>query len=522
VNGTWTGQLNIEIGRRLRCAGLFVAMSAAAMAGSAGPGWAQAGPVADGFSELAAKLLPAVVNVSTSQTIKSEPKAKSDTPQFTPGSPFEEFFKDFLDHHGKGHGDAESDRGPSHKAVSLGSGFIIDTAGLVVTNNHVIEGADEITVILQDDTNIKAELVGADPKTDLALLRIKTEHPLAAVRFGDSDAMRVGDWVVAVGNPYGLGGTVTAGIVSARSREINNNDNIYDDFIQTDAAINRGNSGGPLFNLDGDVIGINSAIFSPSGGSIGIGFAIPSDLASNIVGQLKTSGKIRRGWLGARIETVNGDVAEGLGLDKPKGVLIADLFDKSPAQQAGLQPGDVLLAIDGREVTDARRLERMVADEPVDQAIKVKVWRKRQEKLIEVKVGLLEESESTQTASLGKPEKGAQSSVKALGLVLAPATPELREKYQLGESANVVITDVTKGSPAGERDLKPGDVVVEVAEQEVRSPEDIVKRVDEAKKAGRKSVLLLVDRGGDLRFVGLRLEPGQPAPGGSESHPAPG
>ncbi len=492
-----------SFGRRPWFAGSLVAVSMLAL-----PARAQSHPAPDGFADLAARLLPAVVNVSTSQTIKPEAKAKPEAPQFTPGSPFEEFFKDFLERQGRG--EAQPEKSQPHKAVSLGSGFIIDTAGLVVTNNHVIADADEITVILQDDTSIKAELVGRDVKTDLALLRIKTDHPLVAVGFGDSEKERVGDWVLAVGNPYGLGGTVTAGIVSARSREINNNESIYDDFIQTDAAINRGNSGGPLFNMDGEVIGINTAIFSPSGGSIGIGFAIPSTLASNIIGQIKDYGHIRRGWLGARIESVNDDIAEGLGLDKSKGVLVAGLVDKSPAQQAGLQPGDVLLAIDGRDVSDARWFERMVSDEPIDRQIKVKIWRKRQEKLIEVKVGELDESDQTQVASIAKPDQKTPppAQTKALGLLLAEATPELREKYQLADSAAVVVTDVTKGSPAGDRDLKPGDVIVEIAEQEVKSPGDIPKRVEEARKAGRKSVLLLVDRGGDLRFVAIRIDQG--------------
>ena len=491
--------------------GLFVAVSMIAV-----PAWAQSGTVPEpgSFGELAAKLLPAVVNISTSQTVKTEAKAKPkpDAPQFTPGSPFEEFFKDFMERQGHGDGDDAPEKGPAHKSVSLGSGFVIDTAGLVVTNNHVIDGADEITVILQDDTNIKAELVGRDTKTDLALLRIKTTHALTAVKFGDSDKERVGDWVLAVGNPFGLGGTVTAGIVSARSREINNNDSIYDDFIQTDAPINRGNSGGPLFDMAGEVIGINTAIFSPSGGSIGIGFAIPSDLASNIIGQINTYGHVRRGWLGAKIETVNDDMAQALGVEKSKGVLIAGLFDKGPAEKAGLQPGDVLINVEGKPVTDARHLERMVADQPIDQPVKMTVWRKHQEKVIEVKIGQLDETEETktQTASIAKPDqKGPPpSQIKALGLVLSEATPALREKFQLGDSASVVITDVSKGSPASDRDLKPGDVVVEIAQQEAKSPDDILHRIDEAKKAGRKSILLLVDRGGDLRFVALRIDQG--------------
>jgi serine protease Do len=494
-------------GRRLRCVGTIVILSALAVSAPVLNPPAAAHPAPDGFADLAERLLPAVVNVSTSQTIKPDAKPKPEAP--AEGTPFEEFFKQFMER--QNHSQAQPERSTPHKAVSLGSGFIIDTSGLVVTNNHVIDGADEITVILQDDTNLKAEVVGRDTKVDLALLKVKTDHPLVAVSFGDSDKSRVGEWVMAVGNPYGLGGTVTAGIVSARAREINNNEGIYDDFIQTDAAINRGNSGGPLFNMDGEVIGINTAIFSPSGGSIGIGFAIPSQLASNIIGQIRAFGHTRRGWLGARIESVNDDIAEAFGLEKPKGVVVAGLIEQGPAQKAGLQAGDVLLAIDGRDVPDARHFERMVADEPIDRQIKVTIWRKHQQKLIDVKVGELDEGDhATQTASLAKPDQKTPppSQTKALGLLFAEATPELREKYQLGDSATVVITDVTKGSAAEDRDLKAGDVVVEVAEQEVKSPDDITKRIDEARKAGRKSILLLVDRAGDLRFVALRIDQG--------------
>lgn len=475
------------------------------------PAGAQSRPGPDGFADLAARLLPAVVNVSTSQTIKPDPKNRPDLPQFPPGSPFEEFFKNFLDRQGRGQPQADRPQPQARKATSLGSGFIIDPSGLVVTNNHVIADADEITVLLQDDTSLKAQVVGRDLKTDLALLRVKADHPLIAVPFGDSDRERVGDWVLAVGNPYGLGGTVTAGIISAHSREINNNNGPYDDFLQTDAAINRGNSGGPLFNMQGEVIGINTAIFSPSGGSIGIGFAIPSGLARNIVAQLREFGHTRRGWLGLRMQSVNEDIAESLGLDKPKGALIADVTDKGPAQQAGIQAGDVLLSIDGRDVPDMRHLQRVIADEPVDKQVKVGIWRKHQEKMIDVKVGELDEKELEQTASLSKPDQKqgpAPAQTKALGLVVAEATPELREKYQLGEAATVVVTEVAKGSPAGEKDVKPGDVIVEVAQEEVKHPSDITRKVDEAKKAGRKSVLMLVDRAGELRFIAVRIDQG--------------
>jgi serine protease Do len=492
VNETSNGAQGF--GRWLRRAGFVAVVSVVTL-----PVPAQSQSQPPGFADLAARLLPAVVNISTTQNVKAEAKPNAEA---SPGSPSEDFFKNFLQR--QGHGE------PAHKAMALGSGFIIDPAGLVVTNNHVIADADEITVILQDDTKLKAELVGRDIKTDLALLRVKTEHKLSAVKFGDSEQERVGDWVLAVGNPFGLGGTVTSGIVSARAREISNNDGIYDDFLQTDAPINRGNSGGPLFNLAGEVIGINTAIFSPSGGSIGIGFAIPSTLARNIVAQLKEYGHTRRGWFGARIQSVDDDVALGLGLDKPKGVLVAGLIDKAPAQQAGIQPGDVLLAIDGRDVSDARRFERMIADEPVDQRIKLKVWRRRQEKLIEVKVGELVEKDPVQTASIAKTDQKAAppAQIKALGLLVAEATPQIREKFQLSESAAVIVTNVTKGGPAGDRDIKPGDAIVEAGEQEVKRLDDLTKRVEEAKKAGRKSMLLLVDRGGELHFVAIRLDQG--------------
>jgi len=464
-----------------------------------------------GLGALANRLLPAVVNVSTSQTIKPDPKhhPEQDQPQVPPGSPFEEFFKDFMNRQGQGgdQGDDQADK--PRKAQSLGSGFVIDPSGLVVTNNHVIDGADEITVILQDDTNLKAELVGRDVTTDLALLRVKPDHPLPSVPWGDSDKAKVGDWVMAIGNPFGLGGTVTSGIISARARAINDN-GPYDEFLQTDASINRGNSGGPLFNTAGQVIGINSAIFSPSGGSIGIGFAIPSDLAKNVIAQLQATGKARRGWIGARIQTVNTDVATALGLDAPKGALVGGFLDKSPAKEAGILPGDVLLQFDGRDVTNTRRLSRLVADAPVDKSVPVKLWRKGETKTVMVKVVQAEDNPE-QTASLGDSNSGVSPStplVKALGLSITEATPDLKDKFQLDESANVVVVEVAKGSPAADKDLHPGDVILEVAQEEVKSAQDVAHKIDEAKKAGRKSILLLVEHAGDLRFVALRIDQG--------------
>ena len=480
---------------------LALVMVAALFLG-AGPAVAKAGP--EGFSELAGRLLPAVVNISTTQTLKAD-RQRPEVPQFPPGSPFEEFFKDFLD---KNLPRGQRPDAQPRRATSLGSGFIIDPSGLVVTNNHVIADADEITVILHDDTSLKAEVVGKDLKTDLALLRVKSAKPLPAVQFGDSDKMKVGDWVLAIGNPFGLGGTVTAGIVSARARDIQQGP--YDDFIQTDASINRGNSGGPMFNMNGEVVGINTAIYSPSGGSIGIGFAIPSSLAKPVMEQLKEYGKTRRGWLGVRIQGVSDEIAESLGLDKARGALVASVSDKGPAQVAGIQPGDIVLTFDGKDVTDMKRLPRIVAETPIDKTVKVTVWRKRQESTVDVKVGELDESEKVASASSdqGAPAP-AGTTVKALGLTLSKVTPELKQKFSLAEDADgVVVVDVAGDSPAAEKGLRPGDIIVEAAQQEVKDASQVTAKIDEAKKKGRKSILLLIDRAGDLRFVALRIDQG--------------
>ena len=464
--------------------------------------WAK--PAPDSFADLAQKLLPAVVNISTTQTIKAPGKGPvgPEVPNFPPGSPFEEFFKDFLN---RNHGQNTPEALP-RRATSLGSGFIVDPSGLVVTNNHVIADADEITVTLQDNTNFKAKVVGRDTKIDVALLKVESAKPLPAVKFGDSDQTRIGDWVLAIGNPFGLGGTVTAGILSARSREIDAGP--YDDFLQTDAAINRGNSGGPMFNMAGEVIGINTAIYSPSGGSIGIGFALPSNLAGPVVDQLREYGRPRRGWLGVNIQSVNDEIAESLGLDKPKGALIASVKEGGPAQVAGIQPGDVVLDFDGKSVDDMRHLPRIVAETAIDKAVKVTVWRKRKELSLDVKVGELKE-EQQQAALPDKPEKPAvpEGTVQVLGLSLANLTPDLRERFGLSEdTAGVVVTEVAANSQASDKGVRAGDVIVEAAQEDVKNAGQISSLIDEAKKAGRKSVLLLVDRQGDLRFVALKLD----------------
>jgi serine protease Do len=469
-------------------------------------------PAPDSFADLAEKLLPSVVNISTTQTMKSDrgrEHAGPEIPQFPPGSPFEEFFRDFFDHGMPKSGRPEAQ---PRKATSLGSGFIIDPAGYVVTNNHVIADADEITVILHDDTNLKAEVVGRDTKTDLALLKVKTDKPLDAVTWGDSDAARVGDWVLAIGNPFGLGGSVTAGILSARQRDIQSGP--YDDFLQTDASINRGNSGGPMFNMDGQVIGINTAIFSPTGGSIGIGFAIPSSIAKAVVAELQSEvdHTVHRGWLGVRIQAVTDEIAESLGLDKAHGALIASVSENGPAQAAGIQAGDVVVSFDGRPVGDMKRLPRLVAETPVDKTVPVTVWRKHGETTVQVKIGRLEESDQQQASTQEPPKTGGKDQpgiIKTLGLTLSSITPELKEKYSLADdSKGVVVVEVAKDSPAAAKGVRPGDMIMEAAQEEVSNPGEISTRIDEAKKTGRKSILLLVERQGDLRFVALRLDQG--------------
>jgi serine protease Do len=472
---------------------------------------AVARPAPDGFADLAEKLVPSVVNISTTQTVKSDKQGERSSPgrpQFPPGSPFEEFFKDFFDR--DRNGQRERPEGRSRKATSLGSGFIIDPAGYVVTNNHVIADADEINVILHDNTNLKAEVVGRDSKTDVAVLKVKTDKPLTAAAWGDSDKARVGDWVLAIGNPFGLGGSVTAGIVSARQRDINSGP--YDDFLQTDASINRGNSGGPMFNSEGQVIGINTAIYSPSGGSIGIGFAIPSNLAKEVANELITAPDhiVRRGWLGVRIQAVTDEIAESLGLDKARGALVASVNDNGPAQNAGIQPGDVILSFDGKQVNDMRHLPRLVAETTVGKTVPVTVWRKRQNETVQVAVGRLDETEqvATKESPKSKTPKSDSPTVTTLGLTLSNITPDLKDKFSLKDDKGVVVVSVGNDSTAADKGLRPGDVIMEASQEEIKSAGQVVGKIDEAKRAGRKSILLLVERQGDLRFIALRLDQG--------------
>jgi serine protease Do len=466
----------------------------------------------DSFADLAAKLLPAVVNVSSTQSVGAKnnaqggPQAGPEVPMFPPGSPFEQFFKDFLNRNKPGQRGDATPR-PEHKAQSLGSGFIIDATGYVVTNNHVIDGADEISVILQDNTSLKAELIGRDETGDIALLKVKADKPLPTVEFGDSNGMRVGDWVLAIGNPFGLGGTVTAGIVSARSRDIRQGP--YDDFIQTDAAINRGNSGGPLFNMDGKVIGINTAIFSPSGGSIGIGFSIPSNMAKTIVMQLKDFGHPRRGWLGVRIQQVTPELADSVGLKDTSGAMVAGVTDAGPAEKAKIKGGDIILKFDGQEVKDMHALPRIVAETDVGKHVQVVLWRDGKE--VSVDAVLDEKPSEEKLASVDAGKKGPDPASTArdlsgLGMKVAPLTQELKDRFQIGaDQKGVVITDVTQGGVAAERGLKPGDVIVEVQQAEVASPDDVIKKVEAQRSQDRKSVLMLIQGQDGVRYVPLPL-----------------
>lgn len=399
---------------------------------------------------------------------------------------------------------------PSLPAASLGSGFVIDAEnGYIVTNNHVIEDAEEVRVTFHDDTTIDAEIIGRDEKTDLAILKIDTEMTLTEVSFGDSDVIRVGDWIVAIGNPFGLGGTVTAGIISAQQRNINSGP--YDDFIQTDASINRGNSGGPMFDVEGNVIGVNTAIFSPSGGSVGIGFAVPSNLAKPVIKQLIKFGHTRRGWLGVRIQKVTDDIADSLGLDKAKGALIASTTDTGPAEKAGLEPGDVILEFNGKPVKTMRGLPRIVAETAIDEKVKVKYWREGKEKTTSVTIGELEKAEETGLISSssssedskdGDEDKG--TSIDSLGLTLSKLTREERKVYNIDDDVEgVIIIKVEEGSAAFQKGIIAGDVIVEINQQSVSKPKNAADIVKKAKKAGRNSVLLLINRDGDSHFDAL-------------------
>ncbi|NPD65637.1 DegQ family serine endoprotease [Lichenicola cladoniae] len=536
---------------RLLASGLSLSLIAAPALSVLAPQAALARGAPDSFADLAARLLPSVVNISSTETVTDDSQdddddptdqgapgagpgdkdpspqtpgqqapglktpggkggGKSDgpTPAFPPGSPFEKFFHDFMNKHGGGKGGAVpgGPATPGRKMQSLGSGFIIDGSGLVVTNNHVIKGADTITVTLQDNTVLKAKLLGHDDKTDLALLKVDAGHPLPAVVFGDSDKSRVGDWVLAIGNPFGLSGTVTAGIVSSRGRSLDSGP--YDDFIQTDAPINRGNSGGPLFDMDGGVIGINTAIYSPSGGSIGIGFSIPSNEARTVIDQLRQFGKAKRGWIGVRIQDVTQDIADSLGLKTAKGALVAGLEPNGPAAKAGLKTGDVIQQVGGKDV-DGRTLPRVVGETPVGQTVPLGIWRDGKSQTLQVAIRDFPEDQPKPAAPTAPTKQSGPAPVDMadIGMKLATLDDVLRQKYQLGDSQKgVVVTDIIEPGPAFDRGIKVGDVIVEVQQSEVSTPAEIQARIAEARKQKRPSVVMLVQSGDGMRWVPLPVQ----------------
>lgn len=466
------------------------------------PATSQAKGVPESFADLVQKVSPAVVNVSAVEKHGDLSQLEEQLPELPPNSPFRQFFKDFL---------KRQQSQPTPPVVSLGSGFIIDASGIVVTNDHVVKDADRIRVILHDHTVLPAKIIAVDTKTDIAVLRVKPPHPLPALKWGNSDFSRVGDWVLAIGNPFGLGGTVTAGIISARGRDLHSGP--YDDFIQTDAPINRGNSGGPLLNMAGHVIGINTAIFSEGGGSLGIGFAIPSSLAEPVVAQLLAHGHVERGWLGVRIQTVTEDIAESLGLRRPEGALVAAVIPNSPASHARFKPGDVILRFNGKPVREMDELPRLVAGTPVGKRVAVDVWRAGKHETLAVTIAELKEPGQHAMSEKTKKERGSKPAqppgVQALGMTLSTITPTLREKYKLGkEVKGVVITAVKPNGAAASQNIQPGDVIVQTGQSRVTTPDEVVAEIAAARKAKRGAVLFMVERGTDRLFVALPLTAG--------------
>lgn len=499
--------------RRIRLAtgGVLVALALAApfaLAPLAPSAVAQARSAPDSFADLAERVSGAVVNISVSQ---AAPASGGAAPNIPRGTPFDDLFEEFFRRRQQGQNPPQQGRpqqpAPQRRSSSLGSGFVIDPSGVIVTNNHVIAGASEITVIFTNGEKLTAELVGRDTKVDLAVLRVKPKEPLKAVKFGDSDRLRVGDWVMAVGNPFGLGGSVTAGIVSARNRNINSGP--YDDYIQTDAAINKGNSGGPLFNMQGEVIGVNTAIYSPTGGSVGIGFASPSKTVMPIVEQLLKFGETRRGWLGVRIQSVDDAIAESLGLGKPRGALIAGVEDHGPSKAAGIRTGDVIVKFNGVDVRNANDLPRIVASTPVGTDVDVIVMRKGKEERLRVKLGRLEDGEKQASLQQGSSQTPQQSVIaRALGMEFTALNDATRQKFGLDQRIEgVVVASVTRGSVAEEKRVQVGDVIVEINQERMRQPGDVVRKMRQVKEQGRRSALFqIANAKGEVRFVALPVE----------------
>ncbi len=497
--------------RRLRAAALAAGLGASlafAPLAQAQDGGSSGGLVQmPSLSPIVKKVLPAVVNISvleradvTDQTADEGDGDLGQVPGGSQNSPFDEFLKKFFEDRGINPGRPLPQ--PRAQRMALGSGFIIDPSGLVVTNNHVVGDAqaNKVTVIFQDDSKHVAKILGRDPKTDIALLKIDTNKPLPYVTFGDSGVEQVGDWVVAVGNPFGLGGTVSAGIVSARGRDIHSGP--YDDFLQIDAPINRGNSGGPTFNLKGEVIGINTAIYSPNGGSVGIGFAIPSNLAKPVIEQLREHGKVSRGWLGVQIQEVSPAIAKNLGLPTDHGALVADVSKGGPAEKSGIQQGDVIVSFGGQEITKLRDLTRVVAETPVGRTAKVKLWRKGHETTLEAVIAEQPDNMNLAANSSGDEQPATPQRASALGLRLVPLTPELRKQLKVPSSVKgVVVSQIADSSPLADVDLQAGDVIVSVNQEPVTTPKEAVAKLKAAQSNPDKSVLLQINRHGVNAFV---------------------
>ncbi|MEL6088617.1 Do family serine endopeptidase [Bartonella schoenbuchensis] len=456
--------------------------------------------------DLAATLLDTVVNISTTQIVDgTEQDEHTPAPVISKDSLLQEYFEDFFT-------PKDGQEGSQFQKVrSLGSGFVIDAQkGLIVTNYHVIVDADDIEVNFTDGTKLKAKLLGKDSKTDLALLQVTPgSKKLTAVRFGNSEKVRVGDWVMAIGNPFGFGGSVTVGIISARNRDLNAGP--YDNFIQTDAAINRGNSGGPLFDKNGEVIGINTAIVSPSGGSIGIGFAIPSDMAISIINQLRDFGEVRRGWLAIRIQPVTDDIAESLKLDQAVGALVAGKIEHAKVDNSQLHVGDVILYFENTKIKNARDLPRLAAESPVGKVVNITVLRDGQEKTVKVKLGRLVETDSDENKAekSDKKKSGADpTTIQLMGMTLSALNSDLRQRYSIADKLNgLVVTSVAQDSAADKKRIRVGEVIVDINQSAVTTVDDAKKRFHKLREAGRKNALFIVARpDGELRFVTVRMD----------------
>ncbi len=472
-----------RVSKALACA---LAVAALTLGAGAGTGAAEAREVPRSFAPVAKDVMPAVVNISTRKTVEGE--GGSPLGQLPPGHPLRKFFEGL-----PGTGD-----GPERQLRSLGSGFVIDGDGYVVTNHHVIREADEVTVILHDDSRLQAKVVGSDPKTDLALLKVETDRKLPEVDWGDSTKAQIGDWVLAIGNPFGLGGSVTAGIVSARGRDINAGP--YSRFIQTDTAINKGNSGGPLFNLDGKVVGVNTAILSPSGGNVGVAFALPSKVARPIIAELRENGEVVRGWLGVSVQPLTSDLAKGLNLPNEKGALIGSVSSGSPAAKAGLKSGDVVLSLNGSPVKDAGQLAWMVSQRDPGESVELKIWRNGETRTVEVELGRMSEGRMAQA------DQPSKQVARALGLKVAPAEPQVLEEFGLPSDVNgAVVVAVARGGPAASRGIRPGDVIARVGQTPVGGAGEFRRIVRKAVNQDADGLVLLVRRGNQAQFVAVPL-----------------